>query len=126
MKVERLQEIKAFYERVEKQVVEPDNSNTSYPYKKTKDLMLFGFLRECLDEIERLKEFEQRALRTAHETIKRTDNAKKLLQELESSRSKLERFKSYVHGRLDKERIPHDPFPDHTAYTKCRIEGRLN
>ncbi len=37
-----------------------------------------------------------------------------------------EEFKSYVHGRLDKMAVPHDPAPDKTQEHGCRIEGRLD
>lgn len=48
------------------------------------------------------------------------------LRDLEHDTEKLRRFKSYVHERLDKAGVPHDPDPEHNAKHGCRIEGRLN
>ena len=39
---------------------------------------------------------------------------------------RLEAFKTYVHKRLDKMDVPHDPEPKSNAEHGCRIEGRLN
>lgn len=39
---------------------------------------------------------------------------------------KAEAFKAYVHKRLDDAGVPHDPEPEQTAATGCRIEGRLD
>jgi hypothetical protein len=39
---------------------------------------------------------------------------------------KAERFKAYVHGRLDAAGVPIDPDPEANAKHGCRIEGRLN
>lgn len=40
--------------------------------------------------------------------------------------AKLERFKAYVHGRLDAAGVPADPEPEANARHGCRIEGRIN
>lgn len=37
-----------------------------------------------------------------------------------------DKFKSYVHDRLDKMNVPRDPAPWRTKATGCRIEGRLD
>ncbi len=37
-----------------------------------------------------------------------------------------ERFKTYVHERLDAAGVPLDPTPELTKISGCRIEGRLN
>ena len=50
----------------------------------------------------------------------------KQLYEISKQRDKLQEFKSYVHGRLDKMSIPRDPEPENNASHGCRIEGRLN
>ncbi len=52
--------------------------------------------------------------------------AHRLLDEMEAHRIKLQKFKEYVHGRLDGAGVPHDPDPAHNAEHGCRIEGRLN
>lgn len=36
-----------------------------------------------------------------------------------------EAFKAYVHAQLDALGVPHDPAPERTATTGCRIENRL-
>jgi hypothetical protein len=46
--------------------------------------------------------------------------------ELRASNDKLQKFKEYVHDRLDKMGIPENPEPDNNAAHGCRIEGRLN
>lgn len=47
-------------------------------------------------------------------------------QQLREERDKLQKFKDYVHGRLDLMGIPVDPEPENNAAHGCRIEGRLN
>ncbi len=37
----------------------------------------------------------------------------------------LKAFKTYVHKRLDEAGVPADPYPEATAKSGCRIEGRL-
>lgn len=37
-----------------------------------------------------------------------------------------ERFKAYVHQRLDDAGVPHDPDPSHTRTHGCRIAGRID
>lgn len=37
-----------------------------------------------------------------------------------------DKFKTFVHKRLDDAGVPHDPEPEHTAQHGCRISGRLN
>ena len=39
---------------------------------------------------------------------------------------KLERFKEYVHRRLDEAGIPTDPDPENNTKTGCRIGSRLD
>jgi hypothetical protein len=38
---------------------------------------------------------------------------------------KLQKFKDWVHGWLDGQDVPADPYPDKTAISGCRISGRL-
>jgi hypothetical protein len=47
-------------------------------------------------------------------------------QELKAENEKLQRFKDYVHDRLDKMGIPQNPDPENNLAHGCRIEGRLN
>ncbi len=47
-------------------------------------------------------------------------------QAVSAKLEKLEKFKAYVHMRLDKACVPADPEAEHNAQTGCRIEGRLN
>ena len=46
--------------------------------------------------------------------------------DLTKERDKLQKFKEYVHNRLDRIGIPADPDPEKNAAHGCRIEGRLN
>lgn len=45
---------------------------------------------------------------------------------MDDSAKTSEGFKKYVHERLDKMGVPHDPDPKRTAETGCRIGSRLN
>jgi hypothetical protein len=44
---------------------------------------------------------------------------------LTEERDKLQAFKDWVHGWLDKAGVPHDPDAEHNTQTGCRIGGRL-
>lgn len=48
------------------------------------------------------------------------------LHEVIEERNKLAEFKAYVHKRLDAMGVPHDPTPETTTATGCRISGRLD
>lgn len=50
----------------------------------------------------------------------------KLYDDTRERTAKLEKFKEYVHDRLDKGDVPKDPEPENNAHHGCRIEGRLN
>lgn len=45
---------------------------------------------------------------------------------MEAKIDKLQKFKEYVHGRLDAAGVPADPEPASNVAHGCRIEGRLN
>jgi hypothetical protein len=45
---------------------------------------------------------------------------------LRDERDDLQRFKDYVHERLDRMNVPPDPDPEKTATTGCRIGNRLD
>src|SRR4051812_734489 len=44
---------------------------------------------------------------------------------LRAERDALQAFKTWVHEWLDANGVPHDPDPDKTTATGCRIGGRL-
>lgn len=48
------------------------------------------------------------------------------IDELRRRVGKLQRFKEYVHKRLDLVGVPNDPEPAMNAQHGCRVEGRLN
>ena len=47
-------------------------------------------------------------------------------EELLNRVNKLQKFKDYVHRRLDVMGVPTDPEPESNKKHGCRIEGRLN
>lgn len=120
MKPERFKEIKALYENLESLLLRDLSLQTSGM------IGMVGSLRECLDEIERLHKREEEWNRLSTETINNLHILDLNLKILEAHRRKLEKFKSYVHTRLDDAGIPANPEPVNNAKSGCRIEGRLN
>ena len=47
------------------------------------------------------------------------------IADLEEQISKLQKFKDFVHARLDAYGVPHDPDPEGNKKHGCRISGRL-
>lgn len=45
--------------------------------------------------------------------------------ELEAQAVKLQKFKDWVHSRLDQNGVPYDPNPEKTARTGCRVGRRF-
>ena len=48
------------------------------------------------------------------------------LTQLREQLAEAKKFKAFVHERLDKGGVPHDPDPEHNKACGCRIGGRLN
>ena len=77
---------------------------------------------------------ERDELRNIAETAQRQfDELNEITQQLQTQigtaldqRDKLAAFKKFVHERLDRAGVPHDPEPEATARHGCRVEGRLN
>lgn len=45
---------------------------------------------------------------------------------LEAELAKAKAFKKWVHDYLDNIGVPHDPNPERTKATECRISGRMD
>lgn len=60
-----------------------------------------------------------------HEIVEKL-HAQALLSKAEAERDHLQKFKDYVHQRLDAGGVPFDPDPETNEKSGCRIGGRLS
>lgn len=128
MKPERFKEIKRIYERFENEFCDNVMTPAQLARVGTKDSKteLIGCLRECLDDLDRLHVKETEWDRVSAETLGHLKIIDLNMKILEHHKKKLEKFKAYVHARLDQAGIPHDPEPEKNKQHGCRIKGRLN
>lgn len=82
-------------------------------------------LNNAVDYVRKLEAENKKLRAAANEVADEVDSVKAQLAEAKAAVMKLQRFKDWVHARMDDLGVPTDPYIEKTQATGCRIGSRF-